>query len=75
MKQKERHKVLITLDGNKIFIQDKGWISRLSHECKLHDLFTHLYGKECETNSYIRGSYRIYYNLCTYNLLKRIKNC
>ena len=74
-KQKEGHKVFIALDGNKKFIQDKGVIARLCHECKLYDPFTHLYGKECETNSQIRESYRIDYYLCTYNLLKRIKLC
>ena len=49
-KQKEGHEILIALDGNEKFIQDKGGIARLCHECKLHDPFTHLHGKECETN-------------------------
>ena len=40
-KQKEGHEVLIALDGNEKFIQDKGEITRLCHECKLHDPFTH----------------------------------
>ena len=74
-KKKEGHELLIALDGNERFIQNKGGISRLCHEYKLHDPFTHLHGKECETNSQIRGSYRIYYYLCTYNPLKRIKLC
>ena len=67
--------MLIALDGNGKFIQDKEEIATLCHECQLHDPFTHLHGKGCETNSQIRGSYRIYYYLCTYNLLKRIKLC
>ena len=52
-KQKEGHEVLIALDGNEKFIQYKGGIARLCHECKLHDPFTHLHGKECKTNSQI----------------------
>ena len=74
-KQKEGHEVFISLDGNENFIQDKGEIARLCHKCKLYDLFTHLRGKECKTNSHIRGSYRIDYYFCTYTLLKRIKFC
>ena len=74
-KQKEGHEVFIALDGNEKIIQDRGGILRLYHEYKLYDPFTHLHGKECETNSQIRGSYRIDYYLCTYNLLKRIKLC
>ena len=52
-KQKEGHEILIALDGNEKFIQDKGGIARLCHECQLHDPFTHLHGKECETKSQI----------------------
>ena len=73
--QKEGHEILIALDGNEKFIQDKEGVAKLCHECQLHDPFTHRHGKECETNSQIRGSYRIYYYLCTYNILKRIKLC
>ena len=52
-KQKEGYEVLIALDGNEKFMQDKGGIARLCHERKLYDPFTHIHGKECETNSQI----------------------
>ena len=74
-KQKEGHEVFVALDWNTKCIQDKGGIARIYHECKLYDPFTHLHSIECETNSQIRGSYRIDYYLYTYNLLKRIKLC
>ena len=52
--QKEGHEILIALDGNEKWIQDKGGVvAKLCHECQLHDPFTHLHGKECETKSQI----------------------
>ena len=74
-KQKEGHEILIALDGNMKFTQAKGGIARLCHECKLHDPVTHLHGTQCETKSHIRGTHRIDFYLCTYNLLKSVKLC
>ena len=48
-KQKDGHEILIALDGNEKFIQDKRGIARLYHECKIHDPFTHLHGKLTST--------------------------
>ena len=58
-------KIFIALDRNGKFTQAKGRIVRLCHECKLHDSFTHLHGRQCETKSYIRGSHRIDFYVCT----------
>ena len=68
-------KIFIALDRNGKFTQAKGRIVRLYHECKLHDSFTHLHGRQCEAKSYIRGSHRIDFYVCIYNLLKVVKLC
>ena len=74
-KQKEGHKIFIALDENEKFTQAKGGITRLYHECKLHNPFTHLHGTQCETKSHIQRTYRIDFYLCTHNLLKAVKVC
>ena len=74
-KQKEGHGIFIALDGNEKFTQAKGGIVRLCHECKLHDPFNHLHETQCETKSHIRGTHRIDFYLCTYNLLKAVILC
>ena len=63
------------MNGNESLVNDKGGIARISRECKLYDSLDHRHGDIGNKKSYIRGSNKIGFILCTYNLLKMMIPC
>ena len=63
------------MDGNEPLVNDKGGITRICRECKLYNPLDHRHGDIGNTKSYIRGSNKIDFILCTYNLLKMMIAC
>ena len=53
------------MDGNEPLVNDRGGIARIYRECKLHNPIDHRHGNIGYTKSYIRGSNKIDYILCT----------
>ena len=71
--QKEGHEIIKSLNENKKYLQAKGRIARLCHECKLHDPFTHHHETKCDMKFHSRGRHRIHFIFCTNNLLNAIQ--
>ena len=63
------------MDGNELLVNDKGGIARIYREYKLYDPLDHRHGGIGNTKSYIRGSNKTDFILCTYNLLKIMIAC
>ena len=71
-KQKNRHEIIITMDGNEEFSSSKGGIAKLCRECKLYDVFSQRFKNAKLPNTHIKESKRVDYILCSFNILKTI---
>ena len=60
------------MDGNEEFFSSKGGIAKLCRECKLYDVFSQRFKNNKLPNTHIKGSKRIDYILCSFNILKSI---
>ena len=60
------------MDGNEEFSSSKGGIAKLCRECKLYDVFSQRFKNSKLPNTHIKGSKRIDYKLCSFNILKAI---
>ena len=74
-KQKENHNIVLAMDGNELFINASGGIARICRECKLFDPLSHRHGSECDSKSFLKGSNRIDFFLCSLNMLTTILRC
>ena len=73
--QKEGHEIILSIDGNEVFTNEKGGIAKMFKECKLYDPFSHRHNDQQNLKSYIRGSDKIDFLFCTYNILKAVPLC
>ena len=71
-KQKNRHEIIIIMDRNEEFTSSKRGIEKLCRECKLYDVFSQRFKNAKLPNTHIKGSQRIDYILCSFNILKAI---
>ena len=60
------------MSGNEEFSSFKGSITKLYRECKLYDVFSQRFKNVKLPNTHIKGSKRIEYILCSFNILKVI---
>lgn len=60
------------MDGNENFTSAAGVIAKRCRMCKLIDPFHHKLGTGKNNRSYLRGSNRIDFLLCTYNILTQV---
>ena len=73
--QKDGHEIILLIDGNEAFTNAKGGIAKLCKECKLYDPFSHRHNEQQNSKSYIRGSDKIDFIFCSYNILKAVTSC
>ena len=71
-KQKNGHKIIVTMDGNEEFSSSLGGIAKLCREFKLYDAFSQRFKNAKLPNTHIKGSKRIDYILYSFNILKAI---
>ena len=74
-KQKENHNIVLTMDDNEPFTIASGGIARICRECKLFDPLHHKHGNTCDSKSFLNGSDRIDFFLCSLNILTTILRC
>jgi len=55
-KQKDRHEIIVTMDGNEAFVSSKGGIARLYKSCQLYDPLNHRHDLPANIRTYIRGT-------------------
>ena len=67
-KQKEDHNIVLAMDGNEPFLNDKGGITRICRECKLFDQLHHRHGNQCDSKSFLDESHRIDFFFCSLNI-------
>ena len=60
-KQKHNHEIIVTIDGNELFLSSTGGMAKMCRVCKLYDPFTHRHRDVVEGSSYINGSHRFDY--------------
>ena len=63
------------MDGNEPFLNDSGGIAIICRECKLFDLLNHRHGSKCDSKSFLKGSDRIDFFLCSLKILTTILRC
>ena len=73
-KQKSKHEIIITMDGNEEFTSSKGGIAKLCRECKIYDVFSQRFKNNKLPNTHIKGLKRIDYILCSFNISKSINS-
>ena len=73
-KQKNRHEIIITMDGKEEFTSSKGGIAKICRECKIYDVFSQRFKNNKLSNTHIKWSKRIDYILCSFNILKSINS-
>ena len=59
-KQKDNHEIIVTIDGNELFVSTKGEISRLYKAYHLYDRLTHRHNLSTNISTCIRGTKHIY---------------
>ena len=64
-KRNEGHHIVLAMDGNKPFINASGGISKICRDCKLCDPLDYKHGNICVSKSFLRGSDRIDFVLCS----------
>ena len=74
-KQKENHNIVLTMDDNEPFTIASGGIARICRECKLFDPLHHKHGNTCDSKSFLNGSDRIDFFLCSLNILTTVLRC
>ena len=73
--QKEGHDIILSIDGKESFINAKGGIEKMCKEYKLYDPFSHRHNDQQNSKSYIRGSDKIEFMFCSYNILIAVTSC
>ena len=74
-KQKENHNIVLAVDENEPFINASGGIARICRECKSFYPLNHRHGSECDSKSFLKGSNRIDFFLCSLNILTTVLRC
>ena len=74
-KQKENHNIVLAIDGDEPFINDSGGIARICRKCKSFDPLSHRHESECDSKSFLKGSNRIDFFLCSLNILTTVLRC
>ena len=73
--KKEGYEIILSIDSNAAFTNAKGGIAKMCKECKLYDPFAHRHNDQQKSKSYIRGSDKIDFLFCTYNIIKAVTRC
>lgn len=74
MKMKDKHEIIVIIDGKEPFTSAKGRITRLCHEC---NSFGQLHPRDrelIEDPTYVRDSKRTFFILVTHDLLNFIQS-
>ena len=74
-KNKKKHEIILTIDGNETFSSSSGGISKVCKACRLFDPLHQKHGESKEGQSHINGSERIDFIFVTSKLLPFIKAC
>ena len=74
-KQKNKHEIIITIDGNETFSSSSGGIAKVCKACRLFDPMHQKHGESIEGPSHINGSERIDFIFITSKILPFIKAC
>ena len=64
-KKNKDHNIVLAIDGNEPFFNSSRGISRICRECKLFYPLDHKHGNACDSKSFLRGSDRIDFILCS----------
>ena len=63
------------MDGNEPFLNASGGIARICRECQLFDPLNHRHGSKYDSKSFLKGSDRIDFFLCSLKILTTILGC
>ena len=74
-KRDNNHNIVLALDGNEPFFNSSGGIIRICRECTLFDPLDHKHGNACDSKSFLRGSDRIDFILCSLAILTTVMRC
>ena len=74
-KRNEDHNIVLVIDGNEPFFNSSGGIARICRECKLFDPLDHKHGNACDSKSFLRGSERTGFILCSLAILTTVLRC
>ena len=66
---------MLAIDGNEPFFNSSGGIARIFRECKLFDPLDHKHGNACYSKSFLQGSNRIDFILCSLAILTTVLRC
>ena len=66
---------MLAIDGNEPFFNSSRGISRICREYKLFDPLDHKHGDACDSKSFLRGSDRIDFILCSLAILTTVLRC
>lgn len=67
--QRNRHEIIVTMDGTEGFSSFRGGIAKLCRECKIYDVFGQCFKNVKLSNTHVKVSKRIDYILCCLNIL------
>ena len=74
-KRNEDHNIVLVIDGNDPFFNSFGGIARICRKCKLFDPLDHKYGNACDSKSFLRGSERTDFILCSLAIPTTVLRC
>ena len=74
-KRNDDHNIVLAIDGNEPFFNSSGDIAIICRECKLFDALDHKHCNECDSSSFLRGSERIEFSLCSLAILTTVLRC
>ena len=74
-KRNNNHNIVLAIDSNVPFFNSSGGIARICRECQLFDPLDHKHGNSCDSKSFLRGSDRIDFLLCSFAILTTIIRC
>ena len=72
---KKKHNIMLAMDGNEPFLNPSGGIARICRQYRLFDPLNHRHGSECDSKSFLKGSDRIDFFLCSLKILTKILKC
>ena len=74
-KRDNNHNIVLAIDGNEPFFNSSGGIVRICRECTLFEPLDHRHGNACDSKSFLRGSDRIDFILCSLAILTTVMRC
>ena len=74
-KRNEDHNIVLAIDGNEPFFNSSRGIARICRECEFFDPLDHKHGNAFDLKSFLRGSDRIDFILCSLAILTTVLRC